>query len=225
MLHPPMVHALDGEHIADTRLTVYSTARRCYELIAEFCTPDSVTLETGCGLSTALLGLIGSSHTSVVAYASEAERLLKHMQEQSIPTDSVTFAHGWSDEVLPRMEPTPLDLVFIDGGHGFPTPILDWYYAGGRLRVGGLLILDDVSLPAVALLVDVLKQDPRWRTVEGDGKWLALERLAGGSLREDWFRQPHLKPARSLRRRISGRLRRAQAVLTSSGGPAARGGA
>ena len=43
-----------------------------------------------------------------------------------------------SDEVLVRQDPydRPLDVVFVDGGHGFPVPMIDWFYGAGRLRRG-----------------------------------------------------------------------------------------
>ena len=52
-----------------------------------------------------------------------------------------------------QLPPEPLDFVLIDGGHGFPTPMLDWFYGAGRLRRGGVAVFDDVQLPAVAMLV------------------------------------------------------------------------
>jgi precorrin-6B methylase 2 len=217
MSDPPQVHAMDGEHLADTRLGVYSTSRRCYELMAEFCTPESVTLETGCGISTVLLTTIGATHTSVVGFATESDRMRKHLDARGIVHDRTTFAIGWSDEILPTLAETPLDLVLIDGGHGFPTPIIDWYYAAGRLRQGGLLIIDDVNLPAVAMLVETLDKDPRWTTVESDGKWVALRRESEGGLREDWFRQPYLQVRRPLVQRTRIALGRVRQAVTGRG--------
>lgn len=212
MSDPPQVHAMDGEHLADTRLGVYSTSRRCYELMAEVCTSESATLETGCGISTVLLTRIGTTHTSVVGFGTEADRMRQHLDSRAVVHDRTTFSIGWSDEVLPRLPDTPLDLVLIDGGHGFPTPIIDWYYSAGRLRQGGLLVIDDVHLPAVEMLVGILDKDPRWTTVESGGKWVAFRRESTGALREDWFRQPHLQIRRPLvqRARIAlGRVRQA----------------
>jgi hypothetical protein len=87
----------------------------------------------------------------------------------------------------------PLDLVLVDGGHGFPTPILDWYYGAGRLRQGGVVIVDDLQLRQVRLgLMEFLDADLRWERVESTGKWAAYRRLTTGNLREEWRDQAFL---------------------------------
>ena len=68
-----------------------------------------------------------------------------------------------SHEVLPGWEPRPLDLVLIDGAHGFPYPIVDWWQLAPHLRVGGTVLLDDAYLPAVAAVVDFVRDSPAWK--------------------------------------------------------------
>jgi hypothetical protein len=64
-----------------------------------------------------------------------------------------------------------LDIVFIDGMHAFPWPILDWYSTADHLKVGGLMIIDHTQLPSVGILSEFLRVDsPRWlfaKTVGG----------------------------------------------------------
>ena len=182
---PPQVHygAPNG---------VWGTDRSCYEFIAKELPEGGVTLETGCGISTALFAMWSAEHVSVVPYPREAEAFHEYLQERGRP-DRVVFEVGWSDEVLPRLTGPPLDLVLVDGGHGFPAPIVDWYYAASRLREGGVVILDDVQLPQVRLgLPEFLAADPRWECVEATPKWAAYRRLTAGHLREEWRSQPFL---------------------------------
>jgi hypothetical protein len=183
---PPQVHygAPDG---------VWRTDPSCYEFIAKALPEEgAVTLETGCGVSTVLFAMWSAAHVSVVPWPREAEACREYLQERDLP-DGVVFEVGWSDEVLPRLSGPPLDLVLVDGGHGFPAPIVDWYYAASRLRQGGTVILDDLQLPQVRLgLSDFLAADPRWECVETTGKWAAYRRLTAGSLREEWRDQPFL---------------------------------
>ena len=102
----------------------------------------------------------------MVPWPREADACREYLQQHGQP-DRVAFEVGWSDEVLPRLTGPPLDLVLVDGGHGFPAPILDWYYAASRLRQGGLVILDDLQLPQVRIgLHEFLDADPRWERVE-----------------------------------------------------------
>ena len=111
---------------------------RLYMLLAEEAGPGTRSLETGSGLSTVLLAALGAQHTCVTPSLAEAQRIEAFCVDRGIDTSSLAFRIGASDEVLPGLcDQPPLDLVFIDGGHGYPTPMIDWYYTGGRLRTDG----------------------------------------------------------------------------------------
>ncbi len=171
---------------------VWRTERACYELIANRCHDQSMTLETGLGLSTVLFTRIGTHHTCIAPWKSEVEKMFSYFQEKRISTDRLTIIQGFSDKVLPMLPSSELDLVLIDGGHGFPTPIIDWYFAGGRLREGGTLVIDDVHLPAVRALLRYIDTDKRWKNIAVTEKWVAYERLGQGSLREEHTEQASL---------------------------------
>jgi len=216
LAEPPAIHAMEPGD--DPQLGVWSTDRDCYLLLAEAATPGSCTLETGSGLSTIVLTALGARHTCVTPAQEEADRILAYCEGHDIDTSLLTFEFGCSDEALPRLSREPsLDLVLIDGNHGYPTPVIDWYYAGSRLRPGGLLVVDDIALPAVAHLCEFLKRDPRWTAHRRTGKWAAYRRVDTGCLRQDWFEQPYYSapaprglralPARVLRRVWPGRRR------------------
>lgn len=188
---PPVVHYMSEADFVQSRQSgVWSTDRSCYEFLAERCAADSDTLETGSGVSTVLFAAWGTNHTVVTPGPQEAKAIEDYCRQRHIATDRLTFEVSTSDVALPRRRPDPLDLVLIDGGHGFPTPLLDWYYAGGCLRKGGTLVVDDLQLPAVKVLNDFLSRDGRWLAVGGNGKWVAYERRSEGPLGEDWFLQP-----------------------------------
>lgn len=177
---PPRVH----EHMG-AQDGVYGTALDCYEFLARHAVPGARTLETGLGISTALFAVWGTEHTCVVYDQHEVDVLRAWADERDIDLSRMTFEVGMTDEVLPRLEPTELDLVFIDGGHAFPMAIIDWYYTAGRLRDAGVVVFDDVQLGSVRLgLFDFLQGDPRWEPVAMTGKWAACVRRASGSLRE-----------------------------------------
>lgn len=185
---PPAVHAMALG--PDAEIGVWSTDRDCYLLLAEHAVPGTHTLETGSGLSTILLAALGVDHTCITPSQDEPDRILAYCTDHDIGTSSLTFEIGCSDDVLPRMRREPLlDLVLIDGNHGFPAPILDWYYAGSRLAPGGLLVFDDAPLPAVAHLCAFVDRDPRFSLHRRTAKWVAYRRLGGGDLRQDWFEQ------------------------------------
>jgi hypothetical protein len=99
----------------------------------------------------------------------------------------VRFLIGPSHEVLPRWEPRPLDLVLVDGAHGFPYPVLDWWYVAPHVRVGGLVLLDDAYMPPVRVLVDALRNQPGWEVAAAIGqRTVAVRKVADELPPFDW---------------------------------------
>jgi hypothetical protein len=188
MNDPPPVH---GAAAGPTG--VWGTAIDCYDFLARHVEPGARTLETGCGISTALFALWGTEHTCVVYSQDEVDILSSWAHQREVDLSHLTFEVGPSDDVLPRLEPTDLDLALIDGSHAFPAAIIDWFYAAGRLRKGGVVVVDDVHLPAVTLgLFEFLARDPRWELIARTDKWAACLRQSSGPLREEWTDQPFL---------------------------------
>jgi predicted O-methyltransferase YrrM len=173
---------------------VWRTNTDCYEFLARYAEPGARTLETGLGLSTGLFAVWGTEHTCVVPDPDEVERLKAWADERGIDRSRMTFEVGLSDQILPRMEPTELDLVFVDGGHSWPMAIIDFYYAAGRLRDGGVVVFDDIQLPHVRLgLFEFLQADPRWEPVVRTDKWAACIRHSSGPLAESHLSQEFLE--------------------------------
>jgi hypothetical protein len=184
---PPRVHA---ELNAPPEHGVWLTERGCYELMAGLVAPGVRTLETGLGVSTALFLALGADHTCVVPSQPQVDELRRYCDGHGIPTAALHVELGRSEDVLPLLHIDAVDLVFVDGSHGFPTPMIDWFYGARLLRRGGVAVLDDRQLPAVATVVDYLDADPRWRGLAQTSKWAAFERLTDGPLAEDWYDQP-----------------------------------
>ena len=193
---------------------MWSTEPGCYRLIAEHCPTGSRTLETGCGLSTVLFAALGAHHTCCTPAQDEADRVLAHCTARQFPTEHLRFAVGSSHDTLPAIERSGAihDLVLIDGCHGFPLPITDWFYGASTLQAGGVLVVDDINLPAVRVVAGFLDQDPRWAALGGTKKWRAWRRLHDGPLAEDWTAQPwfrtRLDRLDQLRQGAQGRLLR-----------------
>jgi hypothetical protein len=126
----------------------------------------------------------------VVPNPSQERVIREYLRERSISDDSLTFDLRPSETALPAMTMDgELDLVLIDGCHGFPVPIIDWFYTAGRLASGGMMIVDDAHLPQVSALTDFLDADPRWRLVVASSKWRSYERLSSGPVAEEWTSQ------------------------------------
>jgi hypothetical protein len=125
-----------------------------------------VTLETGAGLSTIVFAACGAAHVAVTPEAAEETAVRAACKELGISTEGLEFVIGPSQEVLPALPERGLDLALIDGAHGFPYAILDWWQVGQRLRLGGRIVLDDAYLPPVLAILDGLRGVPSWR-IEG----------------------------------------------------------
>jgi hypothetical protein len=126
----------------------------------------SNTLETGCGASTVLFSILGSSHVCITPSRDEADRVVDYVRKLGFSTDKVRFLIGSSDYILPGLstEP-PLDLVLIDGAHRFPYPALDFHYVEHRMKIGSVLVVDDVQIRAVAMLDAFLNAEDEWKQI------------------------------------------------------------
>ena len=71
----------------------------------------------------------------------------------------VEFVEGFCQETVPKYDLPELDFALIDGAHGYPFPELDYYYFYPKVKVGGLLVVDDIHIPTVHNMFMVLKED------------------------------------------------------------------
>jgi predicted O-methyltransferase YrrM len=168
---------------------------------------DPTTLETGCGYSTITFAAISKSHTVISPVLVEHDRIRAWCADQGIPTDHVRFVAEGSQRYLPRADAAgelePTDAVLIDGDHAYPIPGIDWYYAAGALKVGGLMIVDDVSIRACNDLRRFLEGEAgRWTAVTTIDDATAFRKLTNDVVDyTPWNQQPwnHQRPSVSLR--------------------------
>ncbi len=152
-------------------------------------TERSRTLETGAGLSTVIFAAAGAEHVCVVPDAGQVARIRHYCAERRIATDRVQFHIAPSETVLPMLAISCLDLVLIDGRHGFPTPFIDWYYAAMALKVGGLMIVDDTQLWTGDTLRKFLAEEPDWTLEREFAKTVVFRKLADGGHAREWNQQ------------------------------------
>lgn len=120
------------------------------------------TIEIGLGYGISALficeGLVASGSTAVTHVVIDpfqktrfADCGLDALEEAGL--GQVVEYHAEQSQVaLPRFqtEGRSFDLAFVDGDHRFDGVFLDLVYLGRLVRKGGLIILDDYQLPAVA---------------------------------------------------------------------------
>jgi hypothetical protein len=149
------------------------------------------TLETGAGKSTLAFMAAGCVHDTVTPSGTEIAAIKAEGSRRGLTSDSVTFHEGFSQNILPHLTGhEDLDVAFIDGGHGFPIPGVDWLFIAPRLKVGGRLLIDDVDLWTGSMLVDVLRREEGWRVDRIlRGRTAVITKTAPFQARE-WCDQP-----------------------------------
>lgn len=152
--------------------------------------PGMTTLETGAGYTTAAFCLAGTRHVAVTPDEEQAGRIRAYLEERGLKPD-LTFLHGSSDLVLAAGKDIPeqLDLVFIDGAHRFPFPVLDWHYTEGRVPVGGIVAVDDFRMPSVRILHDFLLGEDDWALEAECHQTAFFRRVQKRPNRMDWMDQ------------------------------------
>jgi predicted O-methyltransferase YrrM len=121
---------------------------------------QTVEVGLGYGLSALFIcqGLIRNGHAAarhVVIDPNQATRFADlglRILAQAGVTDMVEHHPEESQTALPRflLEGRRFDLAFVDGNHRFDGVFLDLVYLGRLVRGGGVIVLDDYQLPAVA---------------------------------------------------------------------------
>lgn len=153
--------------------------------------PGMHTLETGSGYSTVLFIERQCIHTAVTPVASEIERITAYCKEKRISLNRAEFIAKDSVDHLPFMRDKELDVLFIDGAHRFPFPIVDWFYGSKLLKKGGIVILDDTDIITCFILQKFLEQDTHWEQVmvEEESRFAVFRKLAGHDYPGDWPNQ------------------------------------
>lgn len=143
--------------------------------------PENVenTVETGCGKSTILFSNIAKRHRSFsLDDRVERDSSVKFFEQCPLSRlDRVEFVFGPTQQTLPRFERhQPYDVILIDGPHGYPFPELEYIFLYPHLKIGGILILDDVAIPTIGRMADVLAEDEMFEVVKLVGNNTALFR-------------------------------------------------
>jgi len=133
------------------------------------------SVETGAGKSTLLLSHLSDHH--LVFAIDDGGSLTRARDSFLLRRDTVEFVDGPSQHTLMNHQfSEPVQLVFIDGPHGFPFPNMEYWKLYPHLEQGGLLVIDDIHIPTIRQLFDFLKEDEMFRLIETVGKTAFFER-------------------------------------------------
>lgn len=194
------------------------------QFLADHVAPDLRTLEVGCGVSSVVFAAAGARHTAISPAPEEFAHVLSYCADIGVDPSRLTYLEGLSHDVLPRLG-EPVDLALVDGAHSFPHPVVDYHYVSRLLVPGGLLVLDDVPIPAVGILFRFLSTEPAWRLEAVlDDRAAAFRLLRPLDAGDPWGSQrlnhaypdySFLGPARRVRVRSVERLARSRLVTSA----------
>lgn len=128
-----------------------------------------VSVETGCGKSTILFSNLSSSHT-VFAYddrnCGNKSSVNYFMDCPYTWHDNIEVVYGATQRTLPTYKfSQKIDCVLIDGPHGYPFSEIEYYFLYPHIANGGLLIIDDINIPTVNHVWQILKEDDMFEEV------------------------------------------------------------
>ena len=178
------------------------------EWLAANVQPGWRTIETGCGLTTALLTLKGADHICIAPDTAEHEAVREWCRDRGFSGTNLTSVIDRSQCVLPLLSTGPVDIAVIDGGHAFPVPFIDWFYLAERLKPDGCVLVDDTHLRAPRILSEFLSAEaPRWGLEREFSRACVYRKLDDIVVPDnDWVGQRWSRP--NPYRRMRGRARR-----------------
>jgi hypothetical protein len=167
---------------------------RTFEAIARAAQERQIvnSVETGSGASTLLFSHLSEHHT-VFALDGGSGSVTNVRQSALLRSNAVTFIEGPTQATLPRHHFTEkLQLVLIDGPHGYPFPDLEYYFLYPHLETGALLILDDIHIPTVHNLFRFLRRDAMFKleeVVQTTAFFTRTNAPTFDAYRDGWWRQ------------------------------------
>jgi hypothetical protein len=123
---------------------------------------------------------------------------LTRVRESSLlKSEVVEFVEGPTQQTVPQYTfDEKLDIVLIDGPHGYPFPDLEYYYFYPHIAEGGILIIDDINIPSIRRMVEIVKSDAMFECQQIIGKTMFLKRTSApvfDPLADGWWDQEYNK--------------------------------
>jgi hypothetical protein len=125
----------------------------------------SNTVETGSGKTTLLFSHLSQHH--LVFAVDDGSSITQVRNSPYFNSAVVQFVEGPSQVTLPTFSfAAPLQIALIDGPHGYPFPDLEYYYFYPQIVPGGLLLIDDIQIPSVNRMFEIVKAGDMFSLLE-----------------------------------------------------------
>ena len=128
--------------------------------------PIENSIETGSGKTTLLFSHLSSNHL-VFALEGKNKSISAVRKSALFNPKNVTFIEGSTQKTLPQYAfSQKFNLALIDGPHAYPFPDLEYYYIYPNLVEGGVLLLDDIQIPTIQRMFEIIKVDDMFELIE-----------------------------------------------------------
>lgn len=169
----PLLHSWDFGKTWNTGGFQVPHLRKMHEVVTKRFDKPRIC-EVGAGNST--LTFLHTGAERVVCVAPEHglhQRIVDAADARGIDRSHLDYRVALSERELPKLafdEEALFDVALIDGGHGWPNVFVDFCYLNAMLRAGGLLLIDDNQIYAIAELSRLLDQQDGFTHFDTVGK-------------------------------------------------------
>ena len=172
--------------------------------------PEKVefSAETGCGKSTILFSNLAERHL-VFAFDDREKHNSSVNYFLDCPLsrpERVEFKYGPTQLTLRHYAHVrKYDIVLLDGPHGWPFPELEYYFFYPQVKEGGILIIDDIAIPTIGRMADIIAEDAMWSPVAVVGNSALFRRTAApvfNPMGDGWWEQDYNRRRVSPKRNI-----------------------
>ena len=123
------------------------------------------TAETGSGKTTLLFSHLSPKHLIFALDNWSSVSVVKN--SNLVKLENITFIEGPTQKTLPLYKFTEkFDIVLLDGAHGYPFPDFSYFHFYPHIVTGGLLLIDDIEIPTIKRMFQILKADDMWDLLE-----------------------------------------------------------
>jgi hypothetical protein len=153
--------------------------------------------ETGSGKTTLLFSHLSANH---LVFAKDVGNSIRQVRNSPLfQSQNVTFIEGPTQETLPAYRfQQKFQLALLDGPHGYPFPDLEYFYFYPQIESGGLLLIDDIKIPTINRMFEIIKGDDMFRLLEVvDDNMAFFERTEVPCINpssDSWWLQGYNKP-------------------------------
>lgn len=193
----PLLHSWDGGITWNTGGFEERHLGPLIGLLRENLPAHPTILETGAGCSTIAFMFLNPARTiSIAPDPGLFERIRAYCSDHGVEASSLDSRIAYSEWELPELARSngagSIDFALIDGGHGWPTVFVDFFYANYMLRKGGYLMVDDVQLHSIKELARLLAQQPGFEIALDLGKSLVFQKTTSSNSLPEWNQQPYI---------------------------------